>query len=141
MFTKSIIATALAVGLLGTVSFVPTTLPAKDSEVARPTCCLKLAYCCNVKQSCCKSNETNFALNDSVAKPSCCVKRAYCGSRNDRCCRSAAAMDTTTSERAILTNVADKGSVAKPTCCLKLAYCCSVKQPCCRGAAKLKGKA
>jgi len=89
MFAKSYIAMALTVGLLGTAYFVPTASTAKDSEVARPTCCMKNAYCCKQNKACCGSSATSVAVNQTAARPTCCMKNAYCCKQNKACCGNA----------------------------------------------------
>lgn len=64
MLLKSLSASLLALGLLGTASSeLPDSLtqPApsvaqvevQTEEMATPICCLKRAYCCSVRRSCC----------------------------------------------------------------------------------------
>lgn len=133
MFAKSLIAASLTLGMLGAVVLVPTTLPSKDSEVARPTCCMKHAYCCSVKRPCCRSAAPTVAFNNSVAKPTCCIKRAYCCSVKRRCCpKSADAADVAATTHSI--PVVATTEAAKSTCCIKRAYCCSINRPCCGGS-------
>lgn len=69
-----------------------------DSPVAQPICCMKRAYCCSVKQSCCRKTEASNTPNSKTtaamagmretAQPTCCMKRAYCCSVNRPCCRA-----------------------------------------------------
>jgi hypothetical protein len=63
--------------------------------VAMPICCLKRAYCCSVKSSCCP-DATAVSETDGVrvvvadsARSTCCLKRAYCCSINGPCCHNA----------------------------------------------------
>ena len=70
-----------------------------QADNARRICCLKNAYCCQIRRPCCRpaaSEETNASAAaetpavDStvvVAKPTCCAKRAYCCEQKKPCCR------------------------------------------------------
>ncbi len=93
MFTKSVIAVVLALGLLLTAPEV--TLPGGDQAVAKQTCCLKRAYCCKIKAACCKAEraaenavpaDNAMAAASQAARPICCMKRAYCCSVQRACC-------------------------------------------------------
>lgn len=96
MFAKITTLVAASLGLL--------MLTAAASPVAKPSCCIKNAYCCSVKARCCPNaanDETTVAVVNSVdtehgklAKPSCCIKHAYCCSIKRPCCPDAISDET-----------------------------------------------
>lgn len=44
--------------LLVLVGAFLSTAALADEPVAKPTCCIKHAYCCTIKARCCDNNET-----------------------------------------------------------------------------------
>jgi hypothetical protein len=75
-----------------------TAAQGAPAAVAQPICCLKNAYCCQVRKACCRqavSGATEapataeaVAIDSSavVVKPTCCAKHAYCCAQKKPCC-------------------------------------------------------
>lgn len=112
-----------------------------DSLDTKPTCCIKHAYCCTAKLSCCPTDSAVIVsevheasmvarTSDEVSEPVCCVKNAYCCSSHRRCCpkTSSTVSEVTPGTGAL----PDEVGTARPTCCIKNAYCCTAKRSCCR---------
>ena len=57
MLTKLLATATLAIGAFVAAPVVPNRTAVVDPTVAKPTCCMKKAYCCTVtpKRACCKS--------------------------------------------------------------------------------------
>ena len=116
-------------------------LNVSDSQIAKPTCCLKQAYCCSIQAKCCS---TELAIEKTVpsskvepraeGQPTCCMKRAYCCSIKRSCCPNSDVNKL--AEVSVSQTFMTSGETAQPTCCMKRANCCYTHQRCCPKAAE-----
>ena len=86
--------------LLVLVGAFLSTAALADEPVAKPTCCIKHAYCCTIKATCygkeatvnfeekelTKEQLVAFAADRDTSLPICCMKKAYCCSIKSPCC-------------------------------------------------------
>ena len=101
-------------------------LNVSDSQIAKPTCCLKQAYCCSIQAKCCS---TELAIEKTVpsskvepraeGQPTCCMKRAYCCSIKRSCCPNSDVNKL--AEVSVSQTFMTSGETAQPTCCMKRA--------------------